>query len=335
MAKRINILSAGGDIPFADNGLKLSKSIRISEIEYHDGFKSLFSIDDELLKRIVKSINDNKYDNSQPVHIWIYTDENGITHKYLIDGHTRVKAAEEAGLETIPYYEHKFNSFEEAYKYVLGLQVNRRNLGGSELLKNISKLYGTDFIQNAEGKKSEAIAEILGISDRTVEKGLYVNKNADEDTLAKIDLDELSVDKAYKQLKAEEKAVATKQIKSNDDFEEDFNPFEDNIDDLSESLNDNEGNPRGLNFNHSDGIERPTNNLSPEEDSERTRERKQAYLQGLSEGFYKALVYACSEIAKGRTPGDVYTDDRVSDLSPSVIEKFELPDDAEDIVGRW
>ena len=104
---------------------------------------------------------------------------------------------------------------------------------------------------------------------------------------------------------------------------------------MSESLNDNEGNPRGLNFNHSDGIERPTNNLSPEEDSERTRERKQAYLQGLSEGFYKALVYACSEIAKGRTPGDVYTDDRVSDLSPSVIEKFELPDDAEDIVGRW
>ena len=170
MAKRINILSAGGEIPFADNGLKLSKSIRISEIEYHDDFKSLFSIDDELLKRIVKSINDNKYDNSQPVHIWIYTDENEITHKYLIDGHTRVKAAEEAGLETIPYYEHKFESFEEAYKYVLGLQVNRRNLEGSELLKNISKLYGTDFIQNAEGKKSEAIAEILGISDRTVKK---------------------------------------------------------------------------------------------------------------------------------------------------------------------
>ena len=118
MAKRINILSAGGEIPFADNGLKLSKSIRISEIEYHDDFKSLFSIDDELLKRIVKSINDNKYDNSQPVHIWIYTDENGITHKYLIDGHTRVKAAEEAGLETIPYYEHKFESFEEAKLFV-------------------------------------------------------------------------------------------------------------------------------------------------------------------------------------------------------------------------
>lgn len=335
MAKRINILSAGGEIPFADNGLKLSKSIRISEIEYYDDFRSLFSIDDELLKRIVKSIKDNKYDNSQPVHIWIYTDENGITHKYLIDGHTRVKAAEEAGLETIPYYEHKFNSFEEAYKYVLGLQVNRRNLDGGELLRNISKLYGTDFIQNTEGKKSEAIAEILGKSDRTVEKGLYVIENADEETRAKIDSGKTTVNKAYKQLKAEEKAVATKQIKSNDGFEEDFDPFEDGIDDLSESLNDNEGNPHGLNFNHSDGIERSDYKLTPEEDDERTRERRSAYLQGFSDGFYKALVFACAEISKGRTPEEVYKDERVSDLSTSEIEKFELPDDAEDIVGRW
>ena len=68
---------------------------------------------------------------------------------------------------------------------------------------------------------------------------------------------------------------------------------------------------------------------------ERTRERRQSFLQGLSEGFYKALVFACAEIAKGRTPEEVYKDGRVSDLSPSVIEKFELPDDAEDIVGRW
>ena len=64
----------------------------------------------------------------------------------------------------------------------------------------------------------------------------------------------------------------------------------DEIEDISDSLSDNTGNPKGLHFNHSDGIERPDYKLSPEEDSERTRERKQAYLQGLSEGFYKALV---------------------------------------------
>lgn len=327
MAKRINILSAGGEIPFADNGLKLSKSIRISEIEYHEDFKSLFSIDDELLKRIVKSINDNKYDNSQPVHIWIYTDENGITHKYLIDGHTRVKAAEEAGLETIPYYEHKFNSFEEAYKYVLGLQVNRRNLEGSELLKNISKLYGTNFIQNYEGKKSEAIAELIGKSDRTVEKGLYVNKNADEETLEKIDSGKLSVDKAYKQLKKQEKALEQEK-NSETDFSEDFNPFDD-MEEISDTLEDSSGNPSPISFMQRKPAEPK---ITPEEDNERTRERRESYLQGLSDGFYKALVFACAEISKGRSPKEVYKD--VSDLSASVIEKFELKEDAE-VVGRW
>ena len=69
MAKRINILSAGGEIPFADNVLKLSKSIRISEIEYHEDFKSLFAIDENLLKRITDSMLETKYDNSQPIHI--------------------------------------------------------------------------------------------------------------------------------------------------------------------------------------------------------------------------------------------------------------------------
>lgn len=331
MAKTLNILKAGNSIPFADNGLKLSKSIKIDEIEYHDDFKSLFFIDEKLLERIVNSMKENKYDNSQPVHIWIYTDEKGITHKYLIDGHTRVKAAEQAGFETVPYYEHKFESFEEAYKYVLGLQVNRRNLEGSELLRNIAKLYGTDFIQNVEGKKSEVIGELLGVSDRTVEKGLYVIENADEETLTKIDSDELSVNKAYKQTKEKEKLEENEKIS----FESDFNPFDETEEELSDSLEDNSGNPGGLNFNHSDGIERPSNKLSLEEDSERTRERRQAYLNGVSDGFYKALVFACSEIAKGRTPEEVYKDDRVSDLSASIIEHFELPADAEDIVGRW
>lgn len=326
MAKRITILSAGNAIPFADNGLKLSKSIKISEIEYHEDFKSLFTIDENLLKRITDSMLENKYDNSQPIHIWAYTDETGTCHKFIIDGHTRLKAAEQAGFETVPYYEHNFETFEEAYKYVLGLQVNRRNLEGSELLRNISKLYGTNFIQNYEGKKSEAIAELIGKSDRTVEKGLYVTKNADEETLEKIDSGELSVDKAYKQLKKQEQESEIVDTKKTSNIED--------IEDYSEALEDNSGNPAGLNFSNLIRKESEPR-MTPEEDHERTQERRRSYLEGLSEGFYKALVFACAEISKGRTPEDVYKDDRVSDLSPSVIEKFELPEDAEDIIGRW
>lgn len=326
MAKRLNILSAGNAVPFADNGLKLSKSIKISDIEYHDEFKSLFIIDENLLSRIVNSMRETRFDNSQPVHIWIFTDADGNIHHYLIDGHTRVKAAELAGFETVPYFEHKFHTFEEAYKYVLGLQVNRRNLEGSELLRNISKLYGTDFIQNYEGKKSEAIAELIGKSDRTVEKGLYVNKNADEETLEKIDSGELSVDKAYKQLKKQEKESETGDTNISSDNE--------NIEELSEALEDNSGNPAGLNFSNLIRKESEPR-MTPEEDNERTQERRRSYLEGLSDGFYKALVFACAEISKGRTPEEVYKDERVADISPVVIDKFELPEDSEEIVGRW
>ena len=39
--------------------------------------------------------------------------------------------------------------------------------------------------------------------------------------------------------------------------------------------------------------------------------------------------------SKGKTPEEIYKDERGSDLSTSMIEKFELPEDAKDIVGRW
>ena len=190
-----------------------------------------------------------------------------------------------------------------------------------------------------KGNKNAAIGEMLGVSEKTIERAKFVENNATEEQMEAIESGEATINSTYDELKGKKKKVEPVEEddsdRSNNDFEEDFDPFEDNIDDLSESLNDNEGNPRGLFFNHSDGIERPDYKLSPEEDDERTRERRSAYLQGFSEGFYKALVFACAEISKGKTPEEVYKDERVSDLSPSVIEKFELPDDAEDIVGRW
>ena len=55
MAKEITFTKLGGKAPFADGGLKLSKSILIDKIEPHEDFKSLFKIGDELLERITNS----------------------------------------------------------------------------------------------------------------------------------------------------------------------------------------------------------------------------------------------------------------------------------------
>ena len=327
MAKRINILGAGPAVPFADGGLKLSKSIKISEIEEHPDFKSLFKIDDELLKRITNSIDDDGFDNSQPVHIWKVTEVDGTVHYYLIDGYTRIKALKQLGYETVPYFEHNFKTFEEAYKYVLGLQVNRRNLESSELLRNVSRLLGTDFVQNAEGKKSEIIAEVLGVSDRTVEKAISVSENADEETLAKIESGELSVNKAYKQEKAKKKAERNVSPEE-EELPPPFPEMEGIMsDDLSDALEDNEGNPGALSFITEHPSE-DVHKLTPEEDVFRTIERKNAYEMGLKKGSdlaYEIYDYILSLIDEGKSAEEIREDEKLSDFSKEIIyEKFEI-----------
>lgn len=342
MAKRINILNAGTTVPFADGGLKLSKSIKINEIENHPDFQSLFKIDNELLERITSSINENGFDASQPVHIWIIEDDDGSIHKYLIDGYTRLSALRKAGHETVPYFEHKFENFEEAYKYVLGLQVNRRNIESSELLRNVLKLLRTDFIQNTEGKKSEAIAEILGVSDRTVEKAIAVSENADEETLAKIESGELSVNKAYKQEKEKSKGKSKKADSLEDDVSTKANEedLDDKIDDLSDALEDNDGNPQSVTVRSRDMSEY----YNPPKESEIDVRLIERYKEGFVDGFKKAAsvlsyeVYdkICTFIEEGKTLKEIQTDDVFSDFSFGVFApKIAIPTAPEQILKEY
>lgn len=199
MIKTLNMLAAGSDVPIADGRKKFSRMMLIEEIEEHDDFKTLYQIDEAVLDRIVKSMKQNGFDESQPVHIWVTSD----SHKYLIDGYTRFNASKKVGITSLPVYEHKFKNFDEAYKYVLGLQVNRRNLNGEELLRNVSILSKCDFVKKSKGCKSEVIAKSLGISKRTAERAISVEKNADEDMRQKIENKEMTISQAYTKLHEE------------------------------------------------------------------------------------------------------------------------------------
>ena len=343
MAKKINILKAGPAVPFADGGLKLSKSIKINEIEYHSDFQALFKIDDELLKRIIKSIDDDGFDNSQPVHIWKVTEADGTVHNYLIDGYTRIAALKQLGYETVPYFEHKFETFEEAYKYVLGLQVNRRNLESSELLRNVSKLLETDFVQNAEGKKSEVIAEVLGVSDRTVEKAISVSENADEETLAKIESGELSVNKAYKQEKAKKKAERTVSLDEEElppPFPEMEGIMSDDADDISDALDDNSGNPQSVTVRSRDMSEHFTPPQEDEFDKRLIERYKDGFAagikKGLSEGAYQIYDKIISMLHEGKTVEEIENDDLFSDFTFSEIApKLEIKTDDEELLKEF
>lgn len=342
MAREITFTKLGGKAPFADGGLKLSKSILIDKIEPHEDFKSLFKIGDELLERITNSIRENSFDASQPLHIWAKAEDDGTVHNYLIDGYTRLEAARNAGLDTVPYFEHKFETFDEAYKYALSLQVNRRNLEGGELLRNVSRLLGTDFIQNAEGKKSEAIAEVLGVSPRTVEEAISVARNADEETLAEIDSGEKSVHKAYKETK---KKREKREVAPDEDDGDDFNDAtwkddDDDFGDISDALGDSEGNPRQVHVHSRDMTER----LSPPEQSDidaRLIERfkdgfVKGFKSGFSEGAYQAYDRMLSMLKDGKSAAEIEDSEMFSDFTFTVAApKFEVPVGDGDILKEF
>lgn len=143
MRNTLNFLTAGNDIPLADGGLQFSKTMLAENIEKHEFFENLFKTEKSVLERITQSMRKNGFDRTQPLHVW-HTADKDAEHWYLIDGYTRFAACKHSGIARIPVTVHEeFPDFNAAYRYVLSLQVNRRNLNGAELLKNVSILLGS------------------------------------------------------------------------------------------------------------------------------------------------------------------------------------------------
>ncbi len=351
MAKVISLLKTD-NIPFANQNLKLSKTIGIEKIEEHPRFKSLFPIKTDVVERIADNIKKNGYDSSQPVHIWVKK-ENDTEHLYLIDGYTRLSASKKAGLVTIPYFSHtNFETEEDAVKYALHLQVDRRNLEGTALLNAVKELMGTDYIQNFEGNKNAAIGELIGKSEKTVERSNYVMANATEEQLAKIDEGSETPNSIYNELKSDElinksateeqkaeieagtknKKEVVSEIKQAKKAKKEAEAETDFDDELSDALEDNSENPAPV-FIH-ERKEQVSDRLPPEVDSERTYERKQAYELGLKKGSdlaYEIFDYICSELENGKSIQDIKDDEHFSDFSVYKIYKaFSLDENSQD-----
>lgn len=76
MAKML--IATGDNVPQVTNGLRLSMKIPLALIKEHPKFKEIFHMDPDLLERIKDNMLENKYDESQIVHIWESEDERWI-----------------------------------------------------------------------------------------------------------------------------------------------------------------------------------------------------------------------------------------------------------------
>ena len=290
-------------------------------------FQDIFPFDENAARTIADSIEAHGYDKTQVIHLAKILEEPETKDSPIrIDGRHRVEACRMAHIEEIPAYIHTFETRQQALIYAYELQLNRRNLEPYQKLDAMAKL---DQLKNPGkktdtkepvGKSAEEVADMLGVSTRTAERMRNIINNGDEETVEKVKKGEISISKADKIINDKKPSKKTK--KKNDE------------EDISDSLEDNTGDPKGVFIgDHSDGIERPNNRLSPEEDNERTQERKKAYDDGFAEGFEKALIFVLFETLNGKTPKEIYNDEKLKDLSPSVITKFELPEGAEDAIN--
>ena len=182
--------------------------MKVDEIKTHPELSGLFSIQDEVIEKITSSIKEKGFDPAERIVIGKIE---GIGD-FVVDGHTRLKGAKQAGLLEVPVIFKKFASFEDAIEYTYKRQANRRNLTQAEILK-ASMLLKNKTSRDGTGRSVTKLSKDLGISESTLIHAKVVAEKADKEVINEINAGRLSINKAYKEVKE------TKPKKEDDDKE--------------------------------------------------------------------------------------------------------------------
>ena len=159
-------------------------------------FCNLFPIRPTVLSEIIEDMNKNGFDAFHPIIVWNMT---------VVDGHTRLRAAVAAGIETVPVVCRNFANEDEALEYAIKTQRNRRNLTDGELLQFLQKL---DFRKKrgrnaaSGGKSSIEVANTLGISSKKVEKLRAISDYGTDEIKNALRRGEYTVNGAYQAVMA-------------------------------------------------------------------------------------------------------------------------------------
>lgn len=193
------------------------------DIKTRSPFKDLFPIQENILNEIVEDMKKHGFDNSRPIVLW-------QGHRSIVlDGHTRLKAAEVCNIFDVPTEVKDFSTEKEALAYTIRCQRNRRNLTDQELLQCISELDKRKTKAEAgsmKGKKlathvarsSDETANVLGIGRGKVEKARAVLDKAPEEIKEAVKSGTMSINKAYKKTLSPEKGSPESLSKAEDEI---------------------------------------------------------------------------------------------------------------------
>ena len=139
----------------------------------------------------------------------------------VIDGHTRLAAAKNLGLEEVPVYEKSFADEDAALRYAIHNQRNRRNLTDVEIIRCIEALdrrkqagrpsekLASKKANFKKGKSAQETAKLVGTSRAKVERVRTVLEHAEEPVKEAVKAGEMSINRAYQETQETRRAQET------------------------------------------------------------------------------------------------------------------------------
>lgn len=188
---------AGLQAQIVDLQKKGIKELQISELVRRDPFAKVFPIGATILDSIESEMRSTGFDRTQPVIVW-ETEEGYL----LIDGFTRTKAAEAAGLKSvfaIVLPDDYFKSEPDAIEYMIRLQFHRRSVSDDMLLAAAENFQPNKT--RGEGREAEQFARRYGIGRATANRVLAVAKRAEENDKSEIRAGTATINQIYNQLR--------------------------------------------------------------------------------------------------------------------------------------
>ena len=166
-----------------------ARPMRIEDIIVDEEISRVFKLNANVMEEITQNMQEAGYDKSQPIVIW-------KEKNTLLDGHTRLAAAKQAGLEEIPTVEMEFEDKESAIMYTFERQVIRRNLTPEEILE-VARMIPKRKAPDGTGRSVDILAKRLGISPAHMYQARKIVKQARPEDIQAIKDKKKSIKEVY------------------------------------------------------------------------------------------------------------------------------------------
>lgn len=212
--------------------------MKIEELIVRYPFNELFPIDPLVQSAVSESMQSTGFNHGFPIHVW-YAEEGYV----VIDGHTRIKAAIEAGINDVPVHILSFPGENAALLYACKIQRDRRNMSRDEIkrhlimvvqeIDNRRKRGGDHTSEEAKAivpsgtiaqDSAQEVAEAVGTSVRQVKRARAIVDTGDEDLINSVKNGDVTLNQGdiiAQEMKKEKKETEHKSMfnRTNDNIE--------------------------------------------------------------------------------------------------------------------